>query len=145
MNAKCNVLKAAAIYFALVFGTGFALGTLRVLLMVPMVGARTAELIESPLMLLVTIFAARWLDRHRWRDFEGSQRLAVGGIAVTMILLADLAVGVLLRGLSPMQVFISRDAVSGLVYYGLLAIFALMPWAIGWQRQATVRSKKRPG
>jgi len=37
--------------FALVFGMGFVLGTIRTLLVVPRVGARTAEQMETPIML----------------------------------------------------------------------------------------------
>ena len=56
-----QILKAGVLYFALVFGAGFVLGTIRVLWLVPSLGARTAELIETPIMLVVTILAARWV------------------------------------------------------------------------------------
>jgi hypothetical protein len=39
-----KVLKAGALYFALVFGAGFVLGSIRVLWLVPRIGERTAEL-----------------------------------------------------------------------------------------------------
>ena len=59
-----RILKAGVIYFALVFGAGFMLGTVRVLWGVPHVGTRTAELLEAPIMLVVTILAARWVVRR---------------------------------------------------------------------------------
>ena len=59
-----QTLKAGALYFALVFGAGFALGTLRVLFVVPRLGGRNAELIEAPFMLVVTFLAARWTARR---------------------------------------------------------------------------------
>ena len=52
-----QLVKAGAIYFALVFGAGFVLGTVRTLWVVPRVGTRTAELTEMPIMLAVTIVA----------------------------------------------------------------------------------------
>jgi hypothetical protein len=52
-----QVVKAGALYFALVFGAGFLLGTIRTLWVVPRVGTRTAELMEMPIMLIVTIVA----------------------------------------------------------------------------------------
>ncbi len=55
-----QVVKAGVLYFALVFGVGFVLGTIRTLLVVPRVGTRKAELMEMPIMLAATIVAARW-------------------------------------------------------------------------------------
>ena len=55
-----QVVKAGAVYFAIVFGVGFILGAIRTLWVVPRVGARNAELMEMPIMLVVTILAARW-------------------------------------------------------------------------------------
>ena len=56
-----QILKAGALYFALVFGAGFVLGTIRTLWVVPRLGMRVAELMETPIMLVVTIAAARWI------------------------------------------------------------------------------------
>ena len=58
------MLKAAASYFALVFGAGFVLGPIRVPFLVPRVGARTAKLLQTPLMLVEVIFAARFIVRR---------------------------------------------------------------------------------
>ena len=122
---------AAAVYFALVFGTGFVLGTLRVLLVVPLVGTRAAELIEMPMMLLATVLAARRVVRRFCRGFGAGKRLGVGLFAVAGVLTADLGVGMGLRGMTFAEVFTDRDPVSGSVYYGLLALFAVMPWVVG--------------
>ena len=59
-----RILKAGALYFGVVFGAGFVLGTVRVIWVVPHLGERTAELIEAPLMLAVTIVAARWVVKR---------------------------------------------------------------------------------
>ena len=55
-----RTLKAAAAYFALVFLAGFVLGVIRTLWVVPWAGVRSAELLESPIMLVGTMVAARW-------------------------------------------------------------------------------------
>jgi len=57
------ILKAAVVYFVLVFGTGFVLGPIRILFLVPRFGVRVAELMEFPVMLVVIVLAARWLVR----------------------------------------------------------------------------------
>jgi malate dehydrogenase len=42
------MLKAAVLYFALVFGAGFVLGPIRILWTVPRFGTRMAELMDTP-------------------------------------------------------------------------------------------------
>jgi hypothetical protein len=60
-----QIVKAGVLYFALVFGAGFVLGTIRTLWVVPRFGMRVAELMETPIMLVVTIVAARWIVQFR--------------------------------------------------------------------------------
>jgi hypothetical protein len=61
-----QILKAGGLYFALVFGAGFVLGTIRTLLVVPRVGTRRAELMEMPIMLLVTVVRTVRTTRNGW-------------------------------------------------------------------------------
>jgi len=58
------MLKTGVLYFALVFGAGFALGAIRIFAVAPRVGVRTAELLEAPVMLVVSAVAARWIVRR---------------------------------------------------------------------------------
>ena len=58
-----QMAKAGLLYFALVFGTGFLLGPIRLLWLVPRFGTRIAELMEMPVMLVVIVLAARWTVR----------------------------------------------------------------------------------
>ncbi|MBM4254966.1 MAG: hypothetical protein FJ147_03615 [Deltaproteobacteria bacterium] len=124
------VLKIAAVYFSLVFGTGFVLGILRVLVLVPLVGTRAAELIEMPFMLLAIMVAARWLYRRFATAITLHAWLAVGLLAMGLVLVADVFVGVGLRGMALTEVMFNRDPVSGTVYYVLLVVFALMPYCV---------------
>ncbi len=133
-----RLLKPAAAYFGLVFGTGFVLGTIRVLVFVPQFGDRTAELLEMPLMLIAIALAARWTNR-RFPDPKGpSTRLAIGLIALGLVLAAELVVGVALRGMSPAEALVNRDPVSGTAYYASLLLFAAMPWLVSSRSQASV-------
>ena len=52
-----QILKAGVLYFALAFGAGFVLGALRILWAAPRFGTRTAELMETPIMFVVTMVA----------------------------------------------------------------------------------------
>ena len=55
--------KPAVLYFALVLGTGFALGTIRVAFLVPRLGERYAELLEMSFMFVAIVLAARYVVR----------------------------------------------------------------------------------
>ena len=85
----CRILKGGVLYFALVFGAGFMLGTIRTLWVVPRFGTRIAELMEMPIMLIVTIVAARWIALHLAVPFAPLARLGMGAIALVLLLVDD--------------------------------------------------------
>ena len=122
-----QVVKAAMIYFALVFGTGFVLGTVRVLWIVPAFGTRAAELLEMPIMFVAIVLAARWVIRHVDMPPTVSNRLGMGGLALALILLLDFTVVLWIRGLSFVQYVEKLDPVAGTAYFVMLGIFAIMP------------------
>jgi hypothetical protein len=66
-------------------------------------------------MLVATVLAARWVVRRFCGRYGWRALLGVGLVAAGIVLAADLAVGVRLRGLSPAKVFTDRDPVSGSV------------------------------
>ena len=72
-----QILKASLLYFALVFGVGFVLRAIRILWVVPRFGTRMAELLETPIMFVVTIVAARWIVRRLAVPSTPSSRLPV--------------------------------------------------------------------
>jgi hypothetical protein len=121
------IVKAGVLYFALVFGTGFLLGTVRTLWIVPLIGTRIAELMETPIMLVVTIVAARWTVLRLAAPFVPFARLRMGGVALLLLLVAEFGLVLWLRGMSIREYFASRDPVAGTVYYVMLAVFAVMP------------------
>jgi len=128
---------AALEYVARVFGAGFALGIVRELWVTPRVGVRAAELLELPLMLVITVLAARAVDR-RWLTASGARmRVVVGLSALVLLLAAEVGLGMALRGLSVRDALLARDPVSGTAYYVSLMIFALMPWCLA--RRAAVQ------
>jgi hypothetical protein len=122
-----QILKAGVLYFALVFGMGFVFGTVRVLLVEPQVGVRMAELMETPFMLVVTIVAAKWIIGRLALPTTLFSRLGMGFIALGLMLVAEFAFMLKLRGLSISEYLATRDLVSGTVYYIMLVVFAIMP------------------
>ena len=122
-----RILKAGILYFALVFGTGFVLGTIRTLWIVPRLGTRMAELMETPIMLVITILAAQWIVRRLAVPSEAPARLGMGCIALALLLVAEFGFVLWFRGMSIREYFASRDPVAGTVYYVMLGVFTVMP------------------
>ena len=122
-----RTLKAGALYFVLVFGAGFVLGIPRVLWFAPNLGARAAELMESPVMLVVIIFAARWVVRRFSLPPTIPARLGPGIIALVFLLAAEFTVVLKIRHLTLAQYIAGRDPVAGSVYVLMLLLFAFMP------------------
>ena len=123
-----HVVKAGVLYFALVFGAGFVLGTIRTLWVVQRVGTRKAELMETPIMLVVTIVAARWTVLRMSVPMMWSARLEMDCIALVLMLIAEFGFVLWVRGISIKEYFATRDPVSGAAYYLLLIVFAIMPF-----------------
>lgn len=126
------VWRAAAHYFAWVFGAGFALGMIRVPLLVPRLGVRAAELLELPVMLAMIAWAARRTTRSD-TPVTARRQLGLGGIAWAMLLAAEIGLGMALTGRDPLTVVLAHDPVSGACYYAATVWFALAPW--WWQRR----------
>ena len=122
-----QIFPCALRYFALVFGAGFVLALIRIPFLVPRFGVRIAELIEMPIMLTVIFFAARAVLRRMPAPATHGARLAVGFIALGLLLLTEFTVVLWLQGLSLREAIIHRDPVSGAAYAVSLAVFAVMP------------------
>ncbi len=122
-----QILKAGLLYFALVFGAGFLLGPIRILWVVPRFGTRMAELMETPIMFVVILIAARWIVRRLAVPSTPSRRLGMGCIALGFLLAAEFSLVLRLRGLSIRDYLATRDPVSGTVHYLMLGVFAITP------------------
>lgn len=129
-EAALRILEAGALYFALVFGSGFLLGAVRTLLVEPRLGPRKAELLEMPIMLVVTVVAARWTLATLHVRSATFPRIASGFLALLFMLAAEFGLVLRLRHLSARQYLASRDPVSGTAYYLMLLVFAIMPLLI---------------
>lgn len=126
-NLVMQILKAGVLYFMLVFGAGFVLGPIRLLWVVPRYGTRMAELMEVPVMFVVTLVAARWIVRRFALPFTKFSRLGTGCVGLSLMLVAEFTLVLSLRGLSVREYLASRDPVSGTAYYVMLGVFAIMP------------------
>jgi hypothetical protein len=126
-NRLGTIALAALTYFGLVFGAGFILGPIRIFFIMPRIGERAAELIEMPIMLTVTVFAARWIVRRLLLSSPIMDRLGVGLLALALMILFEFSVALGLRGLTLTQYFRDRDPIGATAYYLALGAFAIMP------------------
>ena len=121
------MIRASFLYFALVMGAGFLLGSVRVLFVVPHLGERWAELAEMPIMAMVIVVAAGYILR-RYPEVQTRGRvLVVGFTALALSVSAELVLAVVLQSQSLAEYLASRDKISGSVYLAMLVAFALMP------------------
>lgn len=122
-----RVVRAGLLYFALTFGAGFVLGPLRILILVPRLGTRTAELLELPVMIGISWLAARWVTGRLAVPPRTAPRLAVGAIAGALLLVAEFTLVLRLRGLTLEEYFATRDPVAGAAYYAAVLLMVTMP------------------
>jgi hypothetical protein len=139
-----QIIKAGLAYFALVFGAGFMLGSVRVPFLVPRLGERIAELIETPFMFVVVLLSAMFIARRFALPAATSVRLTVGFLALGLLLASEVLLAVAIQDRSLGENIASRDPVSGTVYVAMLVLFALMPLIIARAQLARQRNVANP-
>ena len=90
-------------------------------------GIGTAELMEAPVMLAVTVLAAGRIVGRLKVPSKWTRRLSMGCIALAFLLVAEFTLVLGFRGLSVREYFATLDPVAGTVYYVSLGVFAVMP------------------
>jgi hypothetical protein len=126
-----RILKAGALYFAIVFGVGFVMGTIRVFWMVPMFGSRVDELVEIPVLLAVVIITARLIVEKLRVPANTAARAGMGLVALGLLLAAEWMLATGMRGLTIGEYITTRDPVAGGVYLAMLVVVAAMPLVVG--------------
>ena len=122
-----RVAKSALLYFAIVFGAGFILGSIRVLVLEPRLGRLASTLCESPFLLGAIWFGARRVPTWLSIDPQIVNMLAMGFGALVLGLGADFIVGLTMRGMTRGDQFAYFATAPGQLYFALLTVFALMP------------------
>ncbi|MFD0916428.1 hypothetical protein ACFQ14_08420 [Pseudahrensia aquimaris] len=120
-------LQAGFFYFACVFAVGFALGTLRVLVVAPALGELMAVAVELPFMLLASWVLCRMIVSKAGVPHRVADRLLMGGAAFALLSAAEISLGLFGFGLTLADYFASLVSAEGAL--GLLAqlIFAFIP------------------
>jgi hypothetical protein len=124
-----RALLAGLAYFGLVFVAGFALGTLRALVLTPALGHVGAVVLELPVIIAISAIAARWLVRRLAVPPAIGPRAAMGALAFALLMAAELGLSVLLFGRTPAEHWATYERLGsqlgliGQVVYGLLPVY----------------------
>lgn len=120
-------IRAGIAAFAIVFAIGSVLGTGRVLLLAPQLGALAATVIELPMMLVASWLTVGWAVR-RWRvPWRAGARLAMGATAFALLIAAETALGVFGFGRSLAEQLAAMTSPDGALGLAAQIAFALFP------------------
>lgn len=87
-----KIVSAGLAYFLIAFAAGFALGVLRTLVIGPSIGETAAVAAELPMMLAICWIGARSLSARYTIAPALSARLAMGALALLLLLAAEYGV-----------------------------------------------------
>lgn len=138
-----RALAAGALYFLLIFLLGMALGTIRVLLIEPRLGAVASVLVELPFMLAASWFVCGWLIRYLSVPAALPTRAVMGALAFLLLMGAELSLSLFAVGGSAREHFANYGQAAPLI--GLLGqlAFAAFPLLVGRAIPRSSRAGKR--
>lgn len=122
-----RALKAGAAYFATVFALGFVLGTIRVLMLAPLIGEWLATVVELPVMLAASWLLCGWVLR-RWQVPSSlADRLVVGVFAFVLLIAAEILLGLTLLGRDTAAQAQAMTRGAGALGLAAQVLFAMFP------------------
>lgn len=122
------MIGAGVLWFVVMFGLGFLLGPVRILLLEPRLGATGAVLVEAVPMVAAMALLAPWVARLFGVPPTARARLGMGAIGLVLLLAADTLLGWLLFGRGIEALLARPSTWDGRVYLVMLLLFLLMPW-----------------
>lgn len=126
-RSSTRAAGAGLAYFGVVFAAGFALGTLRVLVLIPRLGEASAVLIELPVILALSWAACRWLVERFEVPGTLSARLTMGWLAFAVLMLAELGVSAYGFGRTPAAHLEQYRHLPALIGLAGQFVFAMLP------------------
>lgn len=134
------MIVRAVRYFAIVFVVAFGLGTVRTLWLAPVIGATGAVLVELPLILIVSYFAAR-MGIARGEPVTPGAAIGIGAIAFALLMAAEAGLGVFAFGMSISSWLASLVRMPGPIGLAGQLLFAAMPWIVTAWRSSLPRQR----
>ncbi len=128
-------LISGTIYCLIVFAAGFALGTLRVLLVAPRIGADAAVLTELPIMLAAAYFICGQVVRRLHVAPDLAVRRAMVFWFLFWLLLLEILIGAMLFGWTITQQWSALATPVGFLGLSAQIFAALLPVFVGMGKE----------
>jgi hypothetical protein len=122
-----SALLAGFAYFALAFAAGFALGTVRLFVLVPRLGETPAVALELPVMLAVCWWLAGVVPRRLGVPRALRTRVAMGASALAWLLGAEAALAIGVLGRTPAEHAAHYGTLAGALGLAGQVAFAAFP------------------
>lgn len=124
---EARTLGAGALYSLVVFAAGLVLGVIRVMWVARLAGEAVSLALEAPIILALAWYACGWAAERMEVSPRFFERLAMGGVALAMLIGAEAAIAVFGKGRSIAEYF--GDYARSAILLGLLAqlAFAVFP------------------
>lgn len=120
--------EAGCLYALTVFALGFALGAIRMLLLVPHLGETAAVALEAPVMLAASWNLSRWSAKKHGVLTHTADALLMGAIAFAVLMLAELGTAVVLFKRTVFEYFMGLRSVPGAIGLAAQLCFACFPF-----------------
>ena len=127
MDSGIRTVKAGAVYFLFLFTLGWVLGPIRELWVVPRFGRITALLFEAVIMLIAMLISARRVIRRFDVGAELPATIGMGLVSLAILLPAEIAGALWVRGLSLPEYLASFANAPGVISLVMFLLFAAMP------------------
>jgi len=120
-------LKAGLVYFGIVFAAGFIFGAVRVTVLEPRVGAALAVIVEGPIILAVSWTVCRRLITRFSVPSSLAPRLAMGGAAFGLLIIAEVGLSLSMFGRTLAEHFAIYRNAGGVIGLAGQLVFGLFP------------------
>lgn len=120
-------IQAGLVYFIGVFALGFALGAIRLMLLVPTLGELLAVIVETPVILAACWLLCRRAIVRLQVPGSASARLLMGITAFALLMIAEFGLATLMFAETPAEYLAGFSSAAGLL--GLLGqiVYGLFP------------------
>jgi hypothetical protein len=121
------VVLAGLLYGLAIFALGFVLGTLRELVLAPILGRDAVVLVETPIILIAAWLTSGWLIRRWSLAPKVTPRMAMGAAAFALLMVGEALVAVFGFGRGLAVHLAGYATLRGLLELAPQALFALFP------------------